>query len=102
MTTTTDMSKFGHRELEELRNILNAWMDKGLPTDFSGDGVHAMFNMNSGNVFLTNEDYQVAMLCDGELESFYSCPECGCEGFNFEFRKNGKECCNTYLDEILI
>jgi hypothetical protein len=76
--TTIDLAKFGFREIEMLRDILDAWVKHGLPEDFSGEGVHPMFNMNSGNVFLKNEDYQVAMLDGGDkLESFYSFPECG-------------------------
>jgi hypothetical protein len=41
-----------------------------------------MFNKDSGFVFLTNEDYQVAMINeDNNLVMFYSCPICGHEGF---------------------
>ncbi len=99
MSTTTDLSKFGMREIEELKDILTAWVDKGLPHDFNGDGVLPMFNMNSGNVFLTNDDCQVAMICDGELESFYICPECVHEGFFYEMDNEGKECCSEYVKE---
>jgi len=99
MSTTTDLAKFGMREINELKDILTAWVDKGLPHDFNGDGVHPMFNLNSGNVFLTNEDYQVAMMTDGELESFYSCPECGFEGFFYEMDNEGQACCSEYVKE---
>jgi hypothetical protein len=99
MIITTDLSKFGMREIKELKDILTAWVNNGLPHDFNHDGVHPMFNMNSGNVFLTNEDYQVAMMSGGELESFYSCPECGHEGFFYEMANEGQECCLTYVKE---
>lgn len=79
--TTTNLADFGMREIEELRDILTAWLDHGLPDDFYEEGVVPMFNRNSGNVFLTNSDYQVAMLADGKLESWYYTPYSGYEGF---------------------
>ncbi len=102
MSTTTDLSKFGYRELEMLRDIMNAWLDKGLPEDFENNEVVPMFNMNSGNVFLTNSEYQVAMMNDGELQSFYSCPECGYEGFMADMEAveagyGAKACCRSYV-----
>lgn len=99
MSTTTDLSKFGHREWEMLRDILNAMVDKGVPHDFDGDGMVPMFNMNSGEVFLTNDNHQVAMMSGEDLESFYSCPECGHEGFFYEMDNEGKECCSVYVKE---
>ena len=69
------------RELEELRDILTAWLEHGLPDDFENDEVVPMMNKNSGNVFLTNSEYQVAMLSDDKLESWYYCGNCGHEGF---------------------
>lgn len=40
-----------------------------------------MFNRNSESVFLTNSDYQVCMVADGKLESWYTTPYSGYEGF---------------------
>ena len=91
MSTTTDLSKFGYREWEMLRDTLDAMIKHGLPSDFENDGVHPMFNMNSGHVFLTNAEYQVAMLNGDKLESFYSCPECGHEGFRDEIGGHNDE-----------
>mgnify|MGYP003516290111 CR=1 FL=1 len=79
--TTTNLADFGMREIEELRDILTAWLDHGLPDDFYEEDVVPMFNRNSGTVFLTNRDYQVAMLADGKLESWYYTPYSGYEGF---------------------
>lgn len=96
--TTTDLSEFGYREREEAELLLKAWREQGLPDDFNNDKVIIMMNRSSGNVFLTNDDYQVAMLNGNKLESFYSCPNCGNEGFNneYEFVDNdgfcSKEC----------
>ena len=78
---TENLADFGYRELEMLRDLLTAWLDSGLPDDFEDDGVRPAFNTYSGNVFLTNDDYQVCMEVDGKLESFYYTPYEGYEGF---------------------
>ena len=50
--------------------------------DFYNDEVVPTLNLNSGYVFLTNSDYQVAMLDrDGKLKSFYYLSYHGYEGF---------------------
>lgn len=86
MTTTTDLSKFGYMELKSLEILLTAMREQGLPEDFDNDEVVPMMNQHSGNVFLTNANYEVAMLINGKLESFYNCPECGHEGFGEDFK----------------
>lgn len=96
MTTTTDLKDFGYRELKLLELTLEAMRKQGLPKDFNDDEVVPMMNQNSGHVFLTNSDYQVAMLNGDKLESFYSCPECGHEGFK---ETMGKEHGHGYADE---
>ena len=83
--TTTDFSKFGFLEREEAEKLLKASREQGFPDDFYDSGTTIMFNMNSGNVFFTNDDCQVCMLNGDDLESFYFCPECGNEGFNEEY-----------------
>jgi hypothetical protein len=82
--TTTDLSKFGWRERRIAAELLTASCDYGFPDDFADDEVQIMMNTQSGNVFLTNADFQVAMMNGDKLESFYSCPECGHEGFKEE------------------
>jgi hypothetical protein len=81
MTTTTNLADFGFRQLKIVRDLLSAMLEQGLPDDFEKDGVVPMMNMNSGNVFLTNSEYQVAMLNGDKLESFYNSPYEGKEGF---------------------
>ena len=77
---TEDLSKFGYRELDEAGKLLSA-IKKGLPDDFDSDGIKVVFNTYSGNVFLTNSEYQVVMIDDeGNLYSFYSTPYEGREG----------------------
>lgn len=79
--TTTNLSDFGYRELMILEKLLKAMREQGLPEDFYDDQVHPMMNQSSGNVFLTNSDYQVAMLNGDTLESFYFLSYHGNEGF---------------------
>jgi len=90
--TTTDLSEFGARERALLIKLLLAWQEQGLPEDFDNNEVTPMFNKNSGFVFLTNSDYQVAMLNGDKLESFYHCTNCGNEGFIETCRLIEDEC----------
>lgn len=83
-TITTDFSKFGIREREMSEELLRAWREQGLPDDFDNNEVTIMFNLMSGYVFLTNSDYQVAMMNGDNLESFYTDFETGEEGFKDE------------------
>ena len=79
--TTTDLSRFGYRQLAMLEELLKAMREQGLPNDFDDDEVHPMMNTNSGNVFLTNSEYEVAMMNGDKLESFYWLGYGGNEGF---------------------
>lgn len=79
--TTTDLARFGSRERALLIELLTAWQDEGLPEDFDNDEVRPMLNTQSASVFLTNADYAVAMMNGDQLESFYSTPYEGREGF---------------------
>lgn len=81
MSYTESFSDFGARERHMLTEIMTAWDKHGLPEDFSDDNVRPAMNMNSGFVFLVNDDCQVAMMNGSKLESFYSTPYEGREGF---------------------
>lgn len=102
--TTTDLSKFGYREIAMAKELLTAWVDQGLPDDFYDDGVQLMMNCNSGNVFLTNIEYQVAMMNGDDLESFYTTPYEGHEGFKDELQELDRESLHhedlEYLSDI--
>lgn len=101
-TVTTDLSKFGYRELKMLKELLKARFEQGFPFDFYEEGISINLNINSGNVFFTNEDYQVATMNNDKLESFYVCPECGHEGFFKEMIHNlDNENCQEYFNEIV-
>ena len=90
-TTTTDFSKFGSREREMSEELLKAWREQGLPDDFDNDEVIIMLNLMSGYVFLTNSDYQVAMMNGDKLESFYTDFETGEEGFKDELSNEAQK-----------
>ena len=81
MSTTTDFSNFGWRERKIAAKLLYASCEDGFPEDFYNNEVTIMFNQNSGNVFFTNSEYQVAMMNGDKLESFYTTPYEGREGF---------------------
>ncbi len=89
--TTTDFSKFGHRERKLAEQLLRAWNKQGLPEDFYNEEVTIMFNTHSGNVFLTNSEFQVAMMNGDRLESFYTDFETGEEGFKNELSEEALE-----------
>lgn len=75
---TENLAEFGARE----RHIAGQMLIAELPDHFYTTGVRIAFNKNSGNVFLTNDDYQVAMFNGGNnLEIFHSTPYSGIEGF---------------------
>ena len=89
-TVTSDLTKFGFRELDMAADLLKAYAANG--SDFLTDGVNVFMNTNSGNVFLCDEDMNVGVLERGEGENdidnkvvqFYSCPQCGNEGTQSE------------------
>lgn len=85
--TTTDLAQFGYRERALAEELLKAWREQGLPEDFYNDEVRIMMNLQSGYVFLTNADHQVAMMNGDRLESFYTDFETGEEGFKEELSK---------------
>ena len=77
---TEDLQDFGLIELEEAAKLLSE-IKNGVPEDFEKCKIRVAFNKNSGYVFLTNSEYQVAMIDDeGKLYSFYSTPYEGREG----------------------
>lgn len=97
---TSDLSQFGYRERKMAAELLTASVEQGFPEDFDDDGVTVAMNRNSGNVFLTNAEYQVAMMNGDKLESWYSCPECGHEGFKDDMEHDGNAECRRYLRDI--
>ncbi len=102
---TADLSRFGYKELDEAADLLKVYAKNG--SDFLNDGITLNFNMNSGYVFLTDEDYNVGMLTDsGTIGQWFTCPECGNEGFNldeneYNFNENDGYCSKVCNDKNL-
>jgi len=97
--TTTDLAYFGYRERKLAEELLRAWREQGLPDDFLDEEVTIMMNKNSGYVFLTNSEFQVAMMNGDKLESFYTCFNCGNEGFKDDMLSKGK--CDQCGEEVV-
>ena|ERR1700722_18450067 len=100
-STTTNLADFGWRERKMAAELLTASCEQGFPDDFEDSAVVLMMNQSSGNVFLTNEEFQVAMMNGDNLESFYSCPYCGHEGFKDDMEHDAQNAeCTLYLKDI--
>ena len=98
--TTTDLSKFGHRERDMSEELLKAWRKQGLPDNFYDEDVTIMFNTHSGCVFLTNSEFDAAMMNGDTLEMWYNCPICGHEGFLEDMDHGDDDECQEYLEQI--
>lgn len=97
--TSTDLSTFSLYERKKARDLLNAWIEKGLPDGFYRTGTTIMKNDKSGCVFLTNEDFQAAMINNGKLEIWHYCHNCGHEGFDEDCRLNDHGCNECWGDD---
>ena len=96
--TTTDLSAFGWREKKMASELLNAMIEQSLPNEFWDEKVTVMFNTHSSYVFLTNSEFQMAMLNGDNLEMWYTCSECGHEGFLEDMEHSPEdEYCQEYL-----
>ena len=95
---TTDLSEFGWRELDEAVRLLTAYKEKG--ADFLGNGIKLYFNKLSGNVFLADEDLNIAMMNGDNVEQWFICPNCGHEGFKEDMKHEGNKACKEYLRSI--
>ena len=80
MSLTSDLSEFRPDELREAADILKALAERKRPKDFEDSELSIQLNQDSDFVFLTNSEYQTALMEDGKLVSFYSCSSCGHEG----------------------
>ena len=92
---TSDWSKFGDTEIEEAKELLSHIKE----IDSYGK-VEVLLNTHSGYVFLSDEDYKTWMMNDEKIEEWYSCPECGHEGFLEDMMHAGNGECLRYQEEI--
>jgi len=82
---TKDLGRFGYREMKMGARLLTAWRtDNDHAENLSSDGLALWLNMDSGNVFLCDEDYNVAMMNGNVLEDWVTCGYCGHEDFRSE------------------
>lgn len=101
---TADFGKFGYRELQMAGELLSALKRDMDGTEYLGPGISVCFNMNSGNVFLSDQDYNVAMMNGDTLEDWFICPYCGHEGFKEDMEHGERDelhpDCVEYLEQI--
>ena len=84
---TTDLAKFGQRELELASELIKAYAQKR--PEFLGEKVMLNFNTHSGEVFLSDDDFNTGLLDDQELKRWATCCICGREGFADERNESG-------------
>lgn len=94
---TTDLARFGYRELQRAAALLTAYCEN--PPEFLGHGVHVAMNRLSGEVFLSDEEYTVGMLQNDQIKQWHFCPECGAEGLAEDLPDD--PCCQDYLKRLL-
>tara|TARA_R100000697_G_scaffold83549_2_gene95614 strand:- start:97 stop:771 length:675 start_codon:yes stop_codon:yes gene_type:complete len=82
---TSDLNKFGRREKDMMVDLFVLYRDNKITKiakDYFDFGtMKPAYNINSGYVFLTDDDYNVVMENDGMLDLFISTPYAGVEGF---------------------
>ena len=102
MNNTRNLSEFGNRERSMAGDLLNAMHTSNDTTRYlTPDNVAVEMNMMSGNVFLVDEDYNVAMMNGDKLEDWFNCPYCGHEGFKEDMHHVPDNAeCTRYLTEI--
>lgn len=90
---------FGYREIRTVKNLLNAYLEDKIVTEVFNRHSEITIGLNeeTGYVFLIDEDYNVAMLYDGYIQDYFSCPECNNEGFRDEFELYKNDCCKEHL-----
>jgi len=91
---------WGYRELDIAAKLLDAYSDRPGDSGIEGD-LKLGFNLDSGSVFLFDDDGNTAAMNGDKLEPWYSCPECGHEGFKDDMAHvpDSTEC-SDYLRQI--
>jgi len=86
MSLTTDISKMN---ISEVTDMLRAYQEERTTNLFKAmwydEGTQPTLNEDSGYCFLTNSDYQVAMMYGKTLSIFCNCGECGNEDLEQDF-----------------
>ena len=102
MHNTQDYSEFGHIERKKAGLLLQTYGTSKDNTLFLENDIKVEFNPMSGYVFLVDGDCNIAMMNGDRLENLFSCPNCGNEGMQSEFREeySDNECCQEYADNL--
>ena len=82
---TTDL---GDMNLDEVVDMLKSFQEQNTTPAFKAMWYGTptpTLNKESGYTFLTNSDYQVAMMNEDKLSMFINCGECGREEFEQEW-----------------
>ncbi len=103
MENTRDLAKFGGRERAiagELLSVLHTGNDN--TKWLNNTGLAVEFNLSTGFVFLVDDDYNVALMQDGKLVDWNSCPDCGTEGTISDLKSMPKldDCCKEYITRL--
>ena len=98
---TEDITDIPLHEVVPLLTALDAWRSgstiaatKMFQASWYDEKTHVAMNNHSGYVFLTNEDFQVAMIEDERLTLFLTCSECGREDLENEWEFSTKNFVN--------
>lgn len=92
----SDLSRFGRRELDMAVNLLSKYAELSSYSDLLGSNVKVMFDADNGNVFLADDDLNIAKFNGESLERWYMCPNCGDNGFTDEFKHIDGDYDNLY------
>lgn len=96
MENTRYLMHFGRRELAIAGKLLRLFRSPDDRTLRLGDTITPEFNRDSGMVFLIDDDFNVAVECDGHLEDWLVCPQCGNEAVAKEFDRT-RPCCDSFF-----
>lgn len=77
---THDLADFGSRERDIASDILRALDRDGLPATMNNTGLRIYLNRLSGYVFLSDDDYNTAVMDGPNLVGHYCTPYNGHEG----------------------
>ena len=112
---TSDLSQFGRADINEAQRLLSAYLFDNETKMLNDEGIQIYMNKNSGKVFLSDEDYNVAVVKEIQEGDTYKdllidwivCPECGYEEDQHDFQwmaeqdtEYTEQCCMEHWQEL--
>ena len=109
---TSDLSQFGRADINEAKRLLSAYLFDNETKMLNDYGIQIYMNKHSGMVFLSDEDYNVAVVVETKehgdiLIDWIVCPECGYEENQHDFQwmaeqdtEYTEECCKEHWQEL--